>query len=71
MVNKFIIIFILLTIVSFADKEFPHEDSIQIIDGEEYVPTPFGLMLRECVSNLPSGTHVKEKEDGLDFSHSH
>lgn len=43
---------------------FPHENSIEIIDGEEYVSTPFGLMLRECVQNVPSGTHVEETDDG-------
>ncbi|EAR82997.1 hypothetical protein TTHERM_01043140 (macronuclear) [Tetrahymena thermophila SB210] len=63
------LLFGLLLIASIVTAEslFPHEEQIKIIDGEEYVQTPYGLMLRECVQNVPSGSYVQESEDGSVF----
>ncbi|KAL4432946.1 hypothetical protein ABPG74_014460 [Tetrahymena malaccensis] len=47
-----------------AESEFTFQHTIEIIEGEEYIQTPFGLMLKECVQNVPSGTFVEELEDG-------
>ncbi|KAL4442875.1 hypothetical protein ABPG74_010764 [Tetrahymena malaccensis] len=58
---------ILIASVVTAQSLHPHDDEIKIIDGEQYVQTPFGLMLRECVHNVPSGTHIQESEDGSIF----
>ncbi|EAS01987.1 hypothetical protein TTHERM_00500730 (macronuclear) [Tetrahymena thermophila SB210] len=50
-----------------AQSLYPHDEEVQIINGEEHVQTPFGLMLRECVHNVPSGTYIQESEDGSIF----
>ncbi|KAL4442876.1 hypothetical protein ABPG74_010765 [Tetrahymena malaccensis] len=58
---------ILIASVVTAQSLHPHDDEVQIINGEEFVQTPYGLMLRECVHNVPSGTHIQESEDGSVF----
>ncbi|KAL4427088.1 hypothetical protein ABPG74_004498 [Tetrahymena malaccensis] len=54
---------LLIASVVTAESLFPHDEQVKIIDGEEYVQTPFGLMLRECVQNVPSGTHIQQSDD--------
>ncbi|KAL4473951.1 hypothetical protein ABPG72_000313 [Tetrahymena utriculariae] len=58
---------LLIASVVTAESLFPHDEQVKIKDGEEYVQTPFGLMLRECVQNVPSGTHIQQSEDGSIF----
>ncbi|EDK31540.1 hypothetical protein TTHERM_00662749 (macronuclear) [Tetrahymena thermophila SB210] len=54
-----------VVLVSFrAESEFTFQHTVEIIEGEEYIQTPFGLMLKECIQNVPSGTFVEELEDG-------
>ncbi|EAR82998.1 hypothetical protein TTHERM_01043150 (macronuclear) [Tetrahymena thermophila SB210] len=60
---------LLIASVATAESLFPHDQQVKIIDGEEYVHTPFGLMLRECVQNVPSGSYIQETEDGVLITH--
>ncbi|EAR99901.1 hypothetical protein TTHERM_00663800 (macronuclear) [Tetrahymena thermophila SB210] len=64
--NKLSLILCLsIILVSFrAESEFNFEHTVEIIEGEQYIQTPYGLMLKECVQNVPSGTFVEELEDG-------
>ncbi|EAR99902.1 hypothetical protein TTHERM_00663810 (macronuclear) [Tetrahymena thermophila SB210] len=60
-----LVLCLLLVLVSFrAESEFTYQHYVEIIEGEEYIQTPFGLMLKECIQNVPSGTFVEELEDG-------
>lgn len=39
--------------------------STEIKEEEEYVQTPFGLMLKDCVTEVPHNTHIyHHKESG-------
>ncbi|EAR82996.1 hypothetical protein TTHERM_01043130 (macronuclear) [Tetrahymena thermophila SB210] len=58
---------LLIASVTIAESLNPSEEQVKIIDGEEFVQTPYGLMLRECVQNVPSGSYVQESEDGSVF----
>ncbi|EAR99897.1 hypothetical protein TTHERM_00663760 (macronuclear) [Tetrahymena thermophila SB210] len=60
-----LVLYLSLVLVSLrAESELNFEHHVEIIEGEEYIQTPFGLMLKECIQNVPSGTFVEELEDG-------
>ncbi|EAR99899.1 hypothetical protein TTHERM_00663780 (macronuclear) [Tetrahymena thermophila SB210] len=64
--NKLLLVlcFSLVLVSLRAESELNFKHHVEIIEGEEYIQTPFGLMLKECIQNVPSGTFVEELEDG-------
>ncbi|EAR96220.2 hypothetical protein TTHERM_00129970 (macronuclear) [Tetrahymena thermophila SB210] len=62
---KNLLILSLCFMVVFTQFESLTEEDEEIVNGEEYVQTPFGLLPRECVLRVPTGTHIQETEEGF------
>ncbi|KAL4473472.1 hypothetical protein ABPG72_012151, partial [Tetrahymena utriculariae] len=67
MSKLYLMICLSLVLVSLrAESEFSFQYTTKIIEGEEYIQTPFGLMLKVCVKNVPSYTLAKEFQKVID-----